>query len=42
MRRHTASDWPYTWLGRHSSGSDQGGIVLMTELDKMPALKLGA
>jgi uncharacterized RmlC-like cupin family protein len=33
---------PCTWIVVHSSGSDQDGIVLMPELDKHLAERLGA
>jgi uncharacterized RmlC-like cupin family protein len=32
---------PCTWIVVHSSGSDQDGIVLLPELDKLLASKLG-
>ena len=36
------SDAPCTWIVVHSSGSDQDGIVLLPELDKHLAERLGA
>jgi uncharacterized RmlC-like cupin family protein len=33
---------PCTWIVVHSSGSDQDGIVLLPELDKKLAARLGA